>query len=217
MIFKHELLKKLNLKRIDSPEGRIYIAPNGESLPSVTTILGKLNKDVIDNWKSNLGEVADRILTQSRVRGTAMHTIFEKYLLNDPNYLKDAMPVNVDSFKKAKNFLDENITCIYGVEYPLYSYELKCAGTTDLICSLNGTNTILDFKNVRKEKKENLLQSYFLQKTCYGIMAEKIYDIKIPQICTVILIDHEEPQILIRRKAQYYSDVLKVFVKDRPP
>ena len=55
----------------------------GYRLPSVTTILGRTKDDTfLKDWIAKKGKKeADRIKTQSAVRGTSMHKYLENYVL----------------------------------------------------------------------------------------------------------------------------------------
>ena len=56
-----KIIQKYNyadLKRKDGPK-RLYVTPDGESLPSVTTILSKTkDKSGLDQWRKRVGEKA---------------------------------------------------------------------------------------------------------------------------------------------------------------
>jgi hypothetical protein len=66
-------------------------------------------------------EEAKKIMVQASRRGTAVHRIAEKYVLNEDNYAQGAMPSGLDSFKSLKQYLDKHVDNIYGVELPLHS------------------------------------------------------------------------------------------------
>ena len=73
--------------------GRKYNCPNGVSYPSVTTVLSILSEDAIAAWRKRVGEEeANKISHRASTRGTAVHSIIEKYLDNDPDYTKGFMP-----------------------------------------------------------------------------------------------------------------------------
>ena len=61
---------------------RVYQTPDGESLPSVTTILSA-TKDMthLNEWKKRVGvENAQRITTEAAGVGTAMHSNLERFI-----------------------------------------------------------------------------------------------------------------------------------------
>jgi genome maintenance exonuclease 1 len=213
--FDLQLLPKIALKRIDTPEGRRYETPDGV-FPSVTTVLGeKLDHSGIDQWRKSIGEAeADKILIQAGNRGTAIHDIAEKYLLGQDDYLAGHMPVNTFTFSSIKPELDNNIGKVYGIEYPLWSKKLFTAGTADLIAEYKGLVSIVDFKTSRKPKKEEYIQSYFLQATCYAMMTEARTDLTVEQIAIIIAVDHEPPQLFIKSSHEYRQRVLDLFTKN---
>ena len=90
----------IELESETTTEGRYYITPSGKRLPSVTTVLGrKLDKTALLEWKARVGEEeANKISTQAANRGTAIHLIAEKYLLNQDTYPPKTMPANIDTF-----------------------------------------------------------------------------------------------------------------------
>jgi genome maintenance exonuclease 1 len=192
---------------------RHYVTPEGGKYKSVTTILDeKLDKTALLEWRKKVGEAeANRISTQAANRGTAIHNIAEHYLLNNESFPKGSMPANIDTFRKLRPILDEHIGKIYGLEYFLYSDTLKTAGATDCIAEFDGVNSIVDFKTSRKPKKEEWIQSYFLQATCYAMMAEEQLGLVIPQIAILIAVDHEEPQIFVKPKYLYQDEVRELF------
>ena len=80
------------LKREDG-EKRRYVTPEGVAYPSVTTVTSILNEDKIAKWRAKVGEEeANKIGHKAATRGTAVHTLVEKYLKNDPDYAEDVLP-----------------------------------------------------------------------------------------------------------------------------
>lgn len=191
--------------------GRYYKTPVG-NLPSVTTVLGsKLSNEGIVRWKARVGEEeANKVSTQANRRGTAIHDICEKYLLGE-NYKRGQMPVNIDTFNKIKPYLDNNIGSIYGLEVPLWSAKLKTAGRADLLAGYNGINSVCDFKTSKKIKSETDIESYFIQATCYSLMAEELTPYKFPQIVIIMAIDEDEAKIFIKRRDDYVPRVMELF------
>ena len=74
-----------NCKQINDPvtRKRVYQTPDGETLPSVTTILSA-TKDMteLNKWRDRIGhEKAQQITTEAANRGTRMHAYLEQYIL----------------------------------------------------------------------------------------------------------------------------------------
>jgi genome maintenance exonuclease 1 len=189
------------------------VLPDGDKFRSVTTVLGDaLDKTALLEWKKKVGEEeAQKITTQAARRGTAVHTLCENYVLNKDNYIENAVPSSVDSFLNIKSVLDFNVDNILGIETPLYSKALKTAGRCDLIAEYNGIPSVIDFKTSRKLKKEEWIESYFLQTTVYSMMFEQLYKIKIPQIVVIISVDPEGPQVFQKNRSDYVNRVLEIF------
>jgi hypothetical protein len=191
---------------------RYYKTPAG-NLPSVTTVLGqKLKNPGLEAWKARVGEEeVKRVSTQAAGRGSAVHLLCEKYLSNDPDYKRGAMPFNLVTFSSIKKHLDLCIGTVYGLEVPLWSKRLGTAGRTDLLAGWLGVNSVIDFKTSKRKKEEEDIQSYFLQATVYSMMAEELTEHKFPQIVVIIAVDHEDAQIFVKNRDQYVDKVLEVF------
>lgn len=209
--FLHSFVALDDLSTTEINGKRHYVTPEG-TFPSVTTVLSeKLSKQSLNEWRARVGEQeADRISKLARDRGTAVHNICERYILNE-DYKSGVMPTDMHTFLQIKPYLDLNLGSIYGIEAPLYSSKLKTAGRTDLLAGWQGVNSVVDFKTSRNPKKEEYIESYFLQATCYSLMAEERTGLKFPQIVVVIAVDHEDPQIFVKNRNQYVDKVLEIF------
>lgn len=193
---------------------RYYKTPAG-NLPSVTTVLGqKLKNPGLEAWKARVGEEeAKRVSTQAAGRGSAVHLLCEKYLSNDPDYKRGAMPFNLVTFSSIKKHLDLCIGTVYGIEVPLWSRRLGTAGRGDLLAGWLGVNSVIDFKTSKRKKEEEDIQSYFLQATVYSMMAEELTEHKFPQIVVIIAVDHEDAQVFVKNRDQYVDRALEVFTR----
>lgn len=209
--FLHSFVGLPDLETTTIDGKRHYITPAGV-FPSVTTVLSqKLDNSSLDAWKQRVGEEeAKKISTQAARRGTAIHFICENYLLNK-DYKRGVMPFNLDTFLRIKPHLDRNIGSIYGIEVPLWSAQLKTAGRCDLLAGWNGINSVIDFKTSKRPKDESKILSYFLQATCYSLMAEELTGLRIPQIAIVIAVDHEDTQIFVKDRDPFVVTVRQLF------
>ena len=204
-MFRHIEWELPHLKEEMTDRGRIYITPEGNRYPSVTTVLSAgTDQSWLEKWKERVGpEEVKRVQVKASRRGSAVHELAEHYLKNDPNYKKGHMPVNVDSFYKIKPFLDEHIGLIAGLEIPLYSDTLRTAGRSDCIAKWDGVWSIIDFKTSKKIKNKEDITNYFMQESCYAHMFFERTGKKIPQIVTVMTIDHEDPRVFIEKADDY--------------
>jgi len=179
------LIERYNYTPINrqSVEGkRLYALPDGTKVPSVTTILDKTKSqekiDALNNWKKRVGEAkAQEIVTEASGRGTRMHKFLEDYvksgIVNEPG----TNPYSKQSHIMAKHVIDKglvNVNEIWGVEVPLY-YPGLYAGTTDG-CGLHlNDQSILDYKQTNKPKKEEWIEDYYLQLTAYALAHNEVH------------------------------------------
>jgi len=193
---------------------RHYVLPDGVTrLKSVTSVLDeKLDKTALYEWRRRVGDAeANKVSVQAARRGTAVHKIAERYVLNEKDIYKDQMPNNVESFQPIKLALDEHVDNILGIELPLYSKALGCAGRTDLIAEYDGVVSIIDFKTSRKPKKLEWIESYIMQTTIYAMMFERMYSLRVPQLAIIVSVDNEKtPQTFVLERDLYIDKVLKL-------
>jgi len=171
-IFKHQSVElgysDLNSQTTDS--GRKYVTPEGNSYPSITTVLSSKGNPAIEAWKKRVGEEeAARISKVAITIGNALHDNSEKYLNNEMTKDDISSLSNMDKwmFKSFKTLLDR-IDNVIALETALYSDNLKIAGRVDCIAEFDGVPAIIDFKNAKKPKKQEWIEDYFLQATFYS-------------------------------------------------
>jgi genome maintenance exonuclease 1 len=159
-------------------------------LPSVTTILSVTasneKRESLNKWKAKVGEVeADRIKNTAATRGTAMHSFLEHHL--NGQGLLDL----TDEGRAARNMAETiikqglgDLQEIWGNEVVLYYPDLY-AGQTDLCGIYQGRDSIIDFKQSNKPKRDEWIEDYYLQGAAYATAHDCIYGTNIEQ--TVIL------------------------------
>ena len=157
-----------------------------EKLPSVTTILAATQSDEkresLAKWKEKVGDSkADEIKNQAATRGTVMHSHLEYHLngqglldLSDEGQVARNMADKI--IKEGLNDLQE----IWGSEVTLY-YPGLYAGATDLCGIYQGRDSIIDFKQSNKPKKDEWIQDYKLQLAAYATAHDCIYNTNIEQ------------------------------------
>ena len=147
---------------------RVYVTPAGNVYPSITSILGSIPKPGIEEWRKKVGEEeAQRIMKESSELGTQVHNLCEQYLYNIP--LKHDYPDEAVSVFNRLRFILSNVDNITGLELPLYSDELRVAGTTDCVAEYNGVLSVIDFKTSRKAKREGWIEDYYIQAFFYAL------------------------------------------------
>ena len=155
----------------------------GHRLPSVTTILSRTkDQTFLKEWKAKVGEKkAEEIKNLSSNRGTAMHKFLEKYVLGEG--YDDLTELGKVAKKMASKVIDIGLTPVneyYGSEVTLY-YPGLYAGSTDLICSHNGKETVVDFKQSNRPKQREWVGDYFLQIAAYAMAHDYVHKSKIEQ------------------------------------
>jgi len=162
----------------------------GMRLPSVTTVLAKTkNQEYLTAWKNRVGhEKAESIKNLSSKRGTAMHKFLEKHI-QGTGY-DDLTPIGREAKPMAEKIIEMGLTPVeeyYGSEVMLH-YPGLYAGSTDLVCRHNGLDTIVDFKQANRPKKEEWVDEYYLQISAYAMAHDQYYGSRIRQgvimICT---------------------------------
>jgi genome maintenance exonuclease 1 len=170
------------MSRVTEDGQRLYATPDGKRLPSVTTVLDKTKpeekKAALNEWRRRVGvENAQKITTEAANRGTRMHTYLEDYIKQGQLKERGSNPFGWASHAMAQTVIEDglqNVNEIWGVEIPLYFPSLY-AGTTDG-CGLHlNEESILDYKQTNKPKKEEWIEDYYLQLTAYALAHNEVY------------------------------------------
>ena len=175
-------------------DGSRHYSVNEERLPSVTTILkateSEEKKASLQAWKQRVGhKQAEIISREATSRGSSMHDYLEKFLLGKLNMdlLGDNTLEKMMADQIIENGLRNKLNEIWGCEATLY-YPGKYAGAADCIGVYENKETIIDFKQSNKPKKEEWISEYFLQLSAYSLAHDKVYGSNITQgvilLCT---------------------------------
>lgn len=98
-----------------------------------------------------------------------MHKFLEKHI-QGTGY-EDLTEIGVQAKPMAQKIIDVGlapITEYYGSEVTLH-YPGLYAGSTDLVCLHNGKETIVDFKQSNRPKREEWIEDYYLQIAAYAM------------------------------------------------
>ena len=186
---------------------RIYVTPDGDKYPSITTILGEFSKASIQEWRKRVGETeANKISGKASRRGTSLHSVCESYIKNEDGYLDGQTPNIVELFKNIEPFL-ERIDNVHGVELALYSDHFGVAGRTDLIAEFDGVLSVIDYKTSNKIKKKDWCESYFAQCAFYGIAYEELTKIPVSQVVIIMSVDNEQPQLFVEQRDDWIHKI----------
>ena len=168
---------------------------NKEKLPSVTAILSATaseeKKEALKAWQERVGyKEAEKIKIEASSRGTSMHSFIEQYLLGQQNmqFLEENNQAKIMAQKIIDDGVNNKLTEIWGAEVTVH-YPKLYAGTADCIGIYQGKETIIDFKQSNKAKREEYIEDFFLQLGAYSLAHNKVYQSKITQgvilLCTI--------------------------------
>ena len=174
------------LKRIDTPEGRRYATPDGNKLPSVTTILdatkSEESKKALMEWRKRVGpQKAQEITTEAAGRGTRMHKWLEDYIKTGEIGTPGSNPYSIQSHQMAQSIIAQGLSkCneYWGTEVPVY-FPSVYAGTTDLCGVHDNAEAIMDHKQTNKPKKREWIDDYFVQLAAYANAHNEVHGTKI--------------------------------------
>ena len=207
-MFNHILCELPKLKRVTSEDGtRVYETPTGKKYPSVTTVTGLLKKRAILEWRKRVGEEeANRISSTAARRGTRLHTLCEKYLLNED------VSVNMfdqEMWNNVKPHLSD-INNIHALESSLYSNHLEVAGTVDCIAEYKGKLSVIDFKTSKRLKTRDDIHDYFIQCSAYAVAFEEMTGKPVSRLVVIMGVDNEQPLIFQERRDDWVSEFKKL-------
>lgn len=157
---------------------RHYVTPDGESLPSVTTILSA-TKDMtfLNEWRKNVGESkAAQITKEASSIGSTMHNNLENFVLGNKRQQGNNL-VHVHANKMADIIINNGLVHmqeIWAIEQSLYCPGLY-SGTCDGVGIFKNTPVIFDYKQSNKLKKDEYVEDYRLQLVSYSTAHNEIY------------------------------------------
>jgi len=169
-----------NCKQVNDPvtRKRVYVTPDGERLPSVTTILSA-TKDMtaINEWRDRVGhEKANQITKEAAGVGTSMHGNLERFLAGLERQPGSNL-VHDQAHKMADVIIGQaivDISEVWAMEQSLYFPGLY-SGTTDLVAVYKDNPSVCDYKQTNKPKKAEWVEDYYLQLVAYILAHNEVY------------------------------------------
>jgi len=117
-----------------------------------------------------------------------MHKFLEKHV-GGVGY-DDLTTLGREAKLMANKIIEDGLSQVseyYGSEVMLYYPDLY-AGSTDLVCRHDGMETIVDFKQSNRPKREEWVEDYYLQIAAYAMAHDQVYGSNIQQgvimVCT---------------------------------
>ena len=207
-------LGDLELKKKEVDGIRLYNLPNGDWVPSITSVTSFHNREVFRKWRQRVGDAeANRITKESTTRGTDYHEAAQAYLENRELDWNNYLPLTEFMFKSSQPYLDK-IGKIHAIERTLYSEYLGLAGRVDCIAEYDGELAIIDFKTSKKIKPEKWIEQYFVQETAYACMYYELTGIPVEKLITIMVTPEGDTHVYDKRNKSDYIKLLVKYVKE---
>ena len=215
MTFKYcNFLGELELKKRETPGCRLYELPDGQWVPSITSVTSFYNREIFVKWRKRVGiEEANRITKKATTRGTDFHEAAQAYLENRDMVWEDYLPATQFMFHHAKPYLDK-INNIHAIERTLYSEYLGLAGRVDCIAEYDGELAVIDFKTSEKIKPEKWMENYFVQEMFYAAAYYELTEIPVTKLITIMVTPGGEVEVFDKRNKGDYIKLLVRYIKE---
>ena len=97
----HNYLGDLELQKKETNGIRLYNLPDGQWVPSITSVTSFYNRQIFIDWRKRVGvEEANKITKKATARGTDYHEAAQNYLLN--------LELNWDDYQPMTKFMFYN-------------------------------------------------------------------------------------------------------------
>ena len=215
MTFIHENhLGDLELDKKETPGCRLYKLPDGQWVPSITSVTSFYNRQIFVEWRKRIGEQeANKITKRATARGTDFHEAVEEYLENRDLVWENFLPATKFMFHHATPYLDK-INNIHAIERTLYSEYLGLAGRVDCIAEYEGELAVIDFKTSEKIKPEKWLENYFVQETFYAAAYYELTGIPVKKLITIMVTPGGDVKVFDKRNKGDYIKLLVRYIKE---
>ena len=215
MIFEHcNYLGDLELEKKDTRGCRLYHLPDGQWVPSITSVTSFYNRQIFIDWRKRIGiEEANKITKRATARGTDFHEAAQAYLENRDLVWEDYLPATKFMFHHAKPYLDK-INNIHAIERTLYSEYLGLAGRVDCIAEYEGELAVIDFKTSTKIKPEKWMENYFVQEMFYAAAYYELTEIPVTKLITIMVTPGGEVEVFDKRNKGDYIKLLVRYIKE---
>ena len=210
----HNFLGDIELEKKEINGTRFYNLPDGQWVPSITSVTSFYNRQIFIDWRKRVGlEEANRITKKATARGTDFHQVCQDYLENKELVWDNYQLLTKHMFHHAKPYLDK-INNIHAIERTLYSEYLGLAGRVDCIAEYEGELAVIDFKTSDKIKPEEWIENYFVQETFYAAAYYELTDIAPVKLITIMVTPGGEVKIFDKRNKGDYIRLLVRYIKE---
>lgn len=214
-MFNHSnFLGDLELEKKETNGIRLYHLPDGQWVPSITSITSFYNRQIFVDWRKRVGiEEANKITKKATARGTDFHQVCQDYLENKELCWDNYQLLTKHMFFHAKPYLDK-INNIHAIERTLYSKYLGLAGRVDCIAEYEGELAVIDFKTSEKIKPEAWIENYFVQETFYAAAYYELTGKVVKKLITLMVTPGGEVEVFDKRNKGDYIRLLVRYIKE---
>jgi len=210
----HNYLGDIELNKKEQNGIRLYNLPNGDWVPSITSVTSFYNRQIFVDWRKRVGiEEANRITKKATTRGTDFHEAAQAYLMNLHLDWNEFMPMTKIMFTHAKPYLDR-INNIHAIERTLYSEYFGLAGRVDCIAEYDGELAVIDFKTSDKIKPEKWIENYFVQEMFYASAYYEMTEIPVKKLITLMVTPGGDVKVFDKRNKGDYIKLLVQYIKE---
>jgi genome maintenance exonuclease 1 len=210
----HNFLGDLELEKKEQNGIRLYHLPDGQWVPSITSVTSFYNRQIFVKWRERIGlEEANRITKRATARGTDFHQVCQDYLENKELNWNDYQPLTKFMFYHLKPELDK-INNIHAIERTLYSQYYGLAGRVDCIAEYEGELAVIDFKTSDKIKPEEWIENYFVQEMFYAAAYYELTEKPIKKLITLMVTPGGEVKVFDKRNKGDYIKLLVRYIKE---
>jgi len=210
----HNFLGDLELEKKEQNGIRLYHLPDGQWVPSITSVTSFYNRQIFVKWRERVGlEEANRITKRATARGTDFHQVCQDYLENKELNWDDYQPLTKFMFYHLKPELDK-INNIHAIERTLYSQYYGLAGRVDCIAEYEGELAVIDFKTSDKIKPEEWIENYFVQEMFYAASYYEMTEIPIKKLITLMVTPGGEVKVFDKRNKGDYIKLQVRYIKE---
>jgi len=206
-------LGEIELEKKETPGCRLYQLPNGDWVPSITSVTSFYNREKFIKWREKIGEEkANQITRKATRRGTDFHEVAQNYLEGKSLDWESYLPTSKFMFHACKPILDR-IDNIHAIERTLFSEYLGVAGRVDCIAEFDGELAVIDFKTSDYIKPEEWLENYFVQETFYACAYYEMTGIPVKKLITIMQTPNGENHVFDKRNKDEYIKLLVKYIK----
>ena len=210
----HNYLGDIELECKTTESIRFYNLPDGQWVPSITSVTSFYNRQIFADWRKRVGlEEANRITKKATARGTDFHQVCQDYLENKELNWDNYQPLTKFMYVHAKPYLDK-INNIHAIERTLYSEYLGLAGRVDCIAEYEGELAVIDFKTSEKIKPEEWIENYFVQETFYAAAYYELTGQVVKKLITLMVTPGGEVKVFDKRNKGDYIKLLVRYIKE---